>query len=1373
MAGVTDEQIAGFLQKEGFFDIAGAQDAYRQQGQELSNAQAVDYYSYLQTKASVDRKLAKTRVPTNEQMQKNSELAQAGKLKQTLARFKPANIAANVLNTTAGIASGVTLNALNLKEGTLGVPFTNIKTKLKYNKDTFIKEVLPTADDWAVESNAAYNVGEFGGSFAPWAKIGGAVTKWTQPLVSKLEAAGKVKGFAGRVGNAATIGGIGIAAEPRDEGESLTGKFAEGAAIGAVFHMGGEGIIKLSQATMSLLGGRGNLKYDSMQDLQGDLIAWAKSKKAFGSDAEAEAWAKQSSVELVKRNGGSLEGLAENSKNALDDAAKVQEDLQGLHDEHMADAEGLAGLAGKADAKHKEWQDKINFWLDGKKPAFGAEAEGASERKMADSLDYMEGNTGEHLGNGKYLQEEAEYLRRRLESGISVSDGELARHPELKYEFGLESKTPVRNLKADKLEEDTRQLLQQFTREKFGGVDEGAVIETITTNLDRLANQEGQHLRAVMLLDELGTPGRLDAGGKRVKLATIDKQSDAEVTAMHEQFYGDTGMMTQWFRGVNARTQDIARLLQTGRKLIESGTDNLTMLLEKWQTTGSHEDAAQFFDFYKEFYEMRALFEGSRANTARAVTAFRNSVSGKKFDFDIHGDMPNLSELYAKDPLKAQYFIDKLSSEKNWKDVAKELKEAKSLADKVKAVKKAQDGNWFLNILGEYRYINMLANQVTLFANIAGYWKTLPFEALSEAASVPVSWTLRKLGSTAAPITFKEVQIRLAAKASTIKRIIESPMKELVGVDIPKEFADKSFVEFLSSLEKGITKESLAGKLSEFEGQRFITSEYIMSNPAMRKIISGIARGGGKALKQGDGTIEDLIKNVMDGVGSGGRLSAFGLQQMADTVGEKMEHAAALEGEIFREAMKVPKESAENALAELKSIVNRRLSGDPEWQKAFSPEAIDTPEKLAVEVDRIEGILARAQQVAEDSTYKGELLGIWRKAAPVATSPLARFLATPFFKTPVILLGRAVQYSPAAPVSSKWRKAVTGGYGEFEQAKMLGRTIVGSSLVTVVAALTSIGRVTGGFTRDEREVMRAAGIPEYSIKIGDTWYDYRKFAPIGMVLGLSADFVQTLHRSEQTENPALDWAGAFFASLASTAASQSMLKGLSDLYDIMTAEEKLTQGKRLMMNMASQYLPYSSLARNINAGLDPYIRDLKEWDDYFKNTYATQLMTVKRDFTGKPVLNQRLSPWLPLQVRTEAGDRPAVKLMAELGMTPNVPPSKIDGVKLTQEQYDEFLEIRDSELHMEDELNAIAAEAHYYSEDEIREAFSSAYRSLSLEAKGVFLDRHPEITDRIMAIKESEENASVEGSEDLNYVDILDRKSRRKGAKTFDMNSIE
>ncbi len=116
----------------------------------------------------------------------------------------------------------------------------------------------------------------------------------------------------------------------------------------------------------------------------------------------------------------------------------------------------------------------------------------------------------------------------------------------------------------------------------------------------------------------------------------------------------------------------------------------------------------------------------------------------------------------------------------------------------------------------------------------------------------------------------------------------------------------------------------------------------------------------------------------------------------------------------------------------------------------------------------------------------------------------------PFIKTPINILKDALSYTPA----SLFMKSFKGRRDE-----AAARVLIGTGLGLMAGKAVIDQNLTGSYPKDpgRREAMIAAKIPEYSVKIGDTWYSYARIEPLATVL-ITADLRESsciTHLTEQ------------------------------------------------------------------------------------------------------------------------------------------------------------------------------------------------------------------------------------------------------------------
>jgi hypothetical protein len=127
-----------------------------------------------------------------------------------------------------------------------------------------------------------------------------------------------------------------------------------------------------------------------------------------------------------------------------------------------------------------------------------------------------------------------------------------------------------------------------------------------------------------------------------------------------------------------------------------------------------------------------------------------------------------------------------------------------------------------------------------------------------------------------------------------------------------------------------------------------------------------------------------------------------------------------------------------------------------------------------------------------------------------ADSMAGRFALTsvfPFKKT-IINYGRsAMEHSPFAPMSKRWRDRLMSGDPN-ERMKAIASITFGTGALLSGAGLALEGRLTGSLNHESWVETHGRGAQPHSILVGDTWWDYSVIAgPLAPALSATADYM--------------------------------------------------------------------------------------------------------------------------------------------------------------------------------------------------------------------------------------------------------------------------
>jgi hypothetical protein len=182
-----------------------------------------------------------------------------------------------------------------------------------------------------------------------------------------------------------------------------------------------------------------------------------------------------------------------------------------------------------------------------------------------------------------------------------------------------------------------------------------------------------------------------------------------------------------------------------------------------------------------------------------------------------------------------------------------------------------------------------------------------------------------------------------------------------------------------------------------------------------------------------------------------------------------------------------------------------------------------------------------------------------------------------------------------------------------------------------ISQLVGSGEITGSYPKDaaKRNAMIAAGIPEYSMKIGDTWYSYARLEPIATIMGSTVDGINAI-KNYTDKNPydqkAKDLVLDVVGGITKNIASKTFLEGISGVLQAMHDPERYGG---CFVNSLSGLLVPSFVAAPARSA-DPYQRVVTGFTEAVQNRIP--------DFgLGLPVPARQE---LPVQSMLFGGERP-------------------------------------------------------------------------------------------------------------------------------------
>lgn len=306
-----------------------------------------------------------------------------------------------------------------------------------------------------------------------------------------------------------------------------------------------------------------------------------------------------------------------------------------------------------------------------------------------------------------------------------------------------------------------------------------------------------------------------------------------------------------------------------------------------------------------------------------------------------------------------------------------------------------------------------------------------------------------------------------------------------------------------------------------------------------------------------------------------------------------------------------------------------------------------------------EYLSAEADNFARYLTFQTEMGPGGRGILRTLDAWPASRIVVPFVRTPINLMKTTVEHSPFAPLLTEWRDDVKAGGARADVA--LAKMAVGMGYGVAIATAAGYGMVTGAAPADktERQALEATGWKPFSIRVGDTYVDYRRMDPFSSILGIAA----TLGQPQTPHGKPVDLASAFVSGFLGQLTDKTFLTGLSD-FVAAASDETGSKLEAWAKRFAGSFVP--AIASQTAQIIDPSKRVTETLADTIQSRIPgmSQGLPAQRDILGDPL--RTFSPVTPVE-----NDRAAAAIVStgarigELGKT-------LQGRKLTGQEYDAY-----------------------------------------------------------------------------------------------------
>ena len=194
--------------------------------------------------------------------------------------------------------------------------------------------------------------------------------------------------------------------------------------------------------------------------------------------------------------------------------------------------------------------------------------------------------------------------------------------------------------------------------------------------------------------------------------------------------------------------------------------------------------------------------------------------------------------------------------------------------------------------------------------------------------------------------------------------------------------------------------------------------------------------------------------------------------------------------------------------------------------------------------------------------------------------------AVPFIRTPLNIAEELLRMSAFAPAVKSWREAIAKG--GIERDRALAELALGSGIMAVTMSYAMAGNISGNGSPDpgRRKGQMAAGWQPYSVKIGDTWYNYQRIQPTGTLIGMAADVAEIWDKMTEEEQDKIPKMMA--AAFSNAITNQTFLQGISTL--VSGLSDPTRYGARVAQQLAGSMVP--NIIGQPTAMTDPVVREV-------------------------------------------------------------------------------------------------------------------------------------------------------------------------------------
>lgn len=274
-----------------------------------------------------------------------------------------------------------------------------------------------------------------------------------------------------------------------------------------------------------------------------------------------------------------------------------------------------------------------------------------------------------------------------------------------------------------------------------------------------------------------------------------------------------------------------------------------------------------------------------------------------------------------------------------------------------------------------------------------------------------------------------------------------------------------------------------------------------------------------------------------------------------------------------------------------------------------------------------------------------------------------------------------LERTPLGVANKGIRDNLAGANGEIARDMQMAKMTAGLAVASTGVAMTLGGHATGSGPEDPEQRARwLLNHQPYHITVGPISISYRGGGPYAMLLGTAANMTETSQGWDGKDGLML--AGHLAEAASKDILDANFMRGVKDALDAVYHPQEY--GDKYIRDFATNWLPFSvGLGQLDRSGFsilgvfkDPNQREV---NDLFsaarsKIPFASEGLAPRRDMFGKPILNG--------STYDDYKNDPVVQRMEALHMGIGRLENKITGVKLTDQQFDDYSRIAGTMSHI-------------------------------------------------------------------------------------------